>query len=60
VIDTKNVSILISLAKTLEWQLSPQVRLILHHESVSEEVVFGDALAEPMMFDEIEFFEIIP
>lgn len=60
VIDTENVPILISLAKTLEWQLSPQVRLILHHESASEEVVFGDALAEPMMFDEIEFFEIIP
>jgi hypothetical protein len=60
VIDTRTVSVLIPLAKTLDWEFSPQVKLILHYAKGSEELVFGDALAEPMLFDEIEYFRINP
>lgn len=60
VIDTKNPSVLIPIAKTLDWSLSTEVRVGLVWDGVEAQENLSDALAEPMIFNEVEYFKLIP
>jgi hypothetical protein len=58
-IDLSYVSRLIELARLLEWQLDPDVKIVLVTQGVEEEYSFGDALAEPKIFEGAEYFQIL-
>lgn len=59
-IHEKHISALIPLARILEWDLSPEVKVKLNYAQGEEIQVLGDALAEPMIFEGIQDFELIP
>lgn len=59
-IDMKQISKLIPLSKTLEWPLGPQTMLKLNYASGSETMSLGEALGEPMIFEGIRDFELLP
>ena len=59
-IDLKQISKLIPLAKTLDWPLTPKTKLKLNYDKDSETLSLGDALAEPMIFKGIRDFELLP
>lgn len=59
-IDINNPSLLIPLAKSLEWQLTTNVMLKLQYRDNILETALGEVLAEPMILDEVQYFELIP
>ncbi|HPF09259.1 MAG: hypothetical protein PHU99_09975 [Candidatus Cloacimonetes bacterium] len=60
IINLKYISKLIPIAKTLAWDLSPEVRVVIDQGTYVEELSFADALSEPMLLESAEYFEIIP
>lgn len=58
-IDLKHVSRLIDLSRLLEWQLGPEANIELVNGNVSDTFSFGDALAEPKVFEGAEYFRIL-
>lgn len=59
-IHKKHISSLIPLARILDWDLSADVKVKLNYVQGEEIQVFGDALAEPMIFEGIQDFELLP
>jgi hypothetical protein len=59
-IDTYNASVLVPLAKALQWQLSPNVKLNMHFPRATEVMELGDVLAEPMLLNDTLYFELVP
>ncbi|MCB5261614.1 MAG: hypothetical protein LHW64_05765 [Candidatus Cloacimonetes bacterium] len=59
-ITMKYFSKLVPLAKTLDWPLGPETKLKLNFYQRSEIVDLSEALAEPMIFEGTEDFELLP
>lgn len=59
-IEMKYISRLVPLAKTLAWPLTPEAKLKLNFSKHSESYSLGEALAEPMIFEGSEDFELVP
>ncbi|HCM15466.1 MAG TPA: hypothetical protein DHW79_05915, partial [Candidatus Cloacimonas sp.] len=59
-IDTDNASVLIPVAKALQWKLSPNVKLNMHYPRETEVMELGDVLAEPMLLENLQYFELVP
>ncbi|MDD3533935.1 MAG: hypothetical protein PHR27_07915, partial [Candidatus Cloacimonetes bacterium] len=59
-IDMRYISRLIPLAKALDWPLTPETSLKLNFYKHSENYSLGEALAEPMIFEGCEDFELVP
>lgn len=61
IISPNSPSALIHLAKTLNWQITPESTVRLHYtDGAEEDMILGDALAEPMVFDGTGYFSIQP
>lgn len=60
IIDMRHVSKLIPIAKTLAWELSPEVRIALIQGDLREEYALADALSEPMLLESAEYLELLP
>lgn len=59
-IDTDNASVLIPVAKALQWKLSPNLKLNMHYPRETEVMELGDVLAEPMLLENLQYFELVP
>ncbi len=59
-IHKKHLSSLIPLARILDWQLTPEVKVKLNFLQGEEIQILSDALTEPMIFEGIEDFELLP
>jgi len=61
IINTNASAALIPLAKTLNWQINPESTVNLYYSNdMEDELILGDALAEPMVFDGTRYFSIKP
>jgi hypothetical protein len=59
-ISMKHISKIIPIAKTLAWELSPEVQIALINGSSREEITLGDALSEPMLLESADYLELLP
>jgi hypothetical protein len=59
-IDLRYIAGIIPIAKSLQWKLGPSTQVILNYPDRSETEHFGDAIGEPMIFDGIRDFQLVP
>lgn len=57
-IDQHQLNALISIAQDLGWDINSDLHFRLHYRSGEEVMAFGDALAEPQVFEGVEYFEL--
>jgi hypothetical protein len=57
-IDQKHINSLINLAKLLGWESNPELSFHIYRDNSQEVLNFGDALAEPQVFEGALYFEL--
>ena len=57
-IEQRQITALISISRSLGWENSPDLHFRLHYKSGEEVMAFGDALAEPQVFEGVKYFEL--